>query len=135
MFQLYSRSTQDNVKLLDQLKSDLKRTINCNKYQSKVTIQQQNPYLNCLINPSFQEVNRLFILSFPDNAVRTGHIEYFIPSVEIKYYNVVIDGQKVFHPPVKNNIRTCANILRFTAVQGDDYTTCCLLFYPYFNEH
>ena len=38
-------STQDNVKLLDQLKSSFKRTINRNKYQSKVPIERQNQYL------------------------------------------------------------------------------------------
>ena len=38
-------STQDNVKLLQQLKSGSKRIVNWNKYQSKVTIQAQNRYL------------------------------------------------------------------------------------------
>ena len=46
MFQLKLLSTHDNVKLLDHLKSGFKRTINWNKYQSKITIQQQNPYLD-----------------------------------------------------------------------------------------
>ena len=46
-------STQDNVKLLEQLKSGSKRTINWNKYHPKVTVQQQNQYLDFLINPSF----------------------------------------------------------------------------------
>ena len=74
-------STNDNAKLLQQLKSGFKRTIYWNKYQSKVTIQQQNSYLNYLINPSFQGVNRLFALSFEN---RIGHIEYFLPKVEKK---------------------------------------------------
>ena len=46
---------------------------------SKVTIQRQNQYLDYLIDPSFQgEVNRLFVLSFQNNVVRTGHTRYFI---------------------------------------------------------
>ena len=53
-------STQDHVKLLKQLESDFKRTINWNKYQSKITEQAQNRYLDFLIDPSFQRVNRLF---------------------------------------------------------------------------
>ena len=52
-------STQDNAKLLQQLKSGFKRTINWNKYQSRVSMQAPNPYLNYLIDPSFQGVNRL----------------------------------------------------------------------------
>ena len=57
-------STQDNAKLLQQLKSGFKRTINWNKYESSVRTFSQNRYLNYLINPSFQGVNRLFVLSF-----------------------------------------------------------------------
>ena len=59
-------STQDNVKLLKQLESSFKRIINWNKYQSKITEQTQNRYLDFLIDPSFQGVNRLFVLSFED---------------------------------------------------------------------
>ena len=57
-------STQDNAKVLEQLKSSFKRTINWKKYQSKVSTERQNQYLDYLIDPSFQEVNRLFVLSF-----------------------------------------------------------------------
>ena len=44
-------STQDNAKLLQQLKSGFKRTINWKKYQSKGTIQAQSTYLDYLIDP------------------------------------------------------------------------------------
>ena len=50
-------STQDNVK--QELKSGFKWTINWNKYQSKVTTQIENQYLDYLIDPSFQGVNML----------------------------------------------------------------------------
>ena len=63
--------TKDNAKLLQQLKSGFKRTINWNKYQSK--LQEQNQYLGYLIDPSFQRVNRLFILSFGNNGGRTSY--------------------------------------------------------------
>ena len=46
-------STQDNGKLLRQLKSGVKRTINCNKYQSKVSTQVPSPYSDYLIDPIF----------------------------------------------------------------------------------
>ena len=61
-------SAEDNAKLLEKLKSGFKRTINCNKYQTKATIQPQNKYLDYLIDPSFQGVNRFFVLSFENNA-------------------------------------------------------------------
>ena len=71
-------STRDNVKLLEQLKSGFKRTINRNKYSSKVSIERQNQYLDYLIDPNFQGVNRLFVLSFEDNSHRTRHTGYFL---------------------------------------------------------
>ena len=52
-------STQDNAKLLTQLKSGFKRTINWNKYLSKPELLAQNPNLNYLVEPSFQGINRL----------------------------------------------------------------------------
>ena len=57
-------STQDNAKLLQQLKSGFTKTLNWNKYKSKITLQRKNQYLDYLIDPSFQEVNRRFALSF-----------------------------------------------------------------------
>ena len=69
-------STPDNAKLLEQLKSGFKRTINCNKYEPKVTVEQQNRYLDFLINPSFQGVNRLFVLSFQNTDDRTSYRRY-----------------------------------------------------------
>ena len=94
-------STQENVKLLDQLKLSFKRTTNWNKYQSKVSIQTQNQYLDYLIGPSFQGVNRLFVLSFKNNAHRPNYRQYFLPNATIKDYNVMIDGKNFFDEPVK----------------------------------
>ena len=48
-----------------------------------------------LVDPSFQVVERLFVLPFEDNEIKTGHARYFLPSAEIKDYNVMIDG-KIF---------------------------------------
>ena len=58
-------STQDNSKLLEQLKSGFKRIINWNKYLSKLELLEQNPNLNHLVEPSFQGVNRLFFSTIP----------------------------------------------------------------------
>ena len=79
-------STQDNAKLLQQLKSGFKRTINWNKYESSPKTYAQNH----LINPNFQGVNRLFVLSFENENDRTSHSTYYLPKVEIKGCNVMI---------------------------------------------
>ena len=81
-------STEDNAKLIQQLKSGFKRTINWNKYESSVFIR--NRYLNYLINSSFEGVNKLFVLSFENENDRTSHSTYYILKVEIKDYNVMI---------------------------------------------
>ena len=94
-------SIQDNAKLLPQLKSGFKRTISWNKYLSKPELLAQNANLNHLIESSFQGENRLFVLAFEKDAQRISKKRYYIPSVEIKDYNVMIDGKKVFDQPVK----------------------------------
>ena len=86
-------STQDNAKLLPQLKSGFKRTISWNKYLAKPELLAQNLNLNHLIEPSFQGINRLFILAFENDDQRTSNKRYYIPNVEIKDYNVMIDGK------------------------------------------
>ena len=86
-------STQDNAKLLTQLKSGFKRTINWNKYLSKPELLARNPNLNHLVEPSFQGINRLFVLAFENDACRTSGKRYNVTSVEIKDYTVMIDGK------------------------------------------
>ena len=77
-------STKDNEKLLQQLKSGFKKTINWNKYESSIKTFAQNRYLNYLINPSFQGGNRLSGFSFENENDRTSHMTYYLPKVEIK---------------------------------------------------
>ena len=55
-------SKENDTKLLEQLKSGFKRTIKWNEYRSQMTVQNNN--LNYLIDPTFVNVNRLFVLSF-----------------------------------------------------------------------
>ena len=52
--------------------------MNWNKYQSKVTIQEPNPYLGYLIDPSFQGVNKIFVLSFENDTDRSVHTKYYL---------------------------------------------------------
>ena len=66
-------STQDNGKFLPQIKSGFKRTISWNKYLAELELSPQNPNLNHLIEPSFQGVNRFFVLAFEDDAQRTSN--------------------------------------------------------------
>ena len=119
-------STQENTKFLQQLKPGFKRVINWNKYLSKPELLAQNPNLNHLVEPSFQGVNRLFVLAFENDNHRTIYDRYYLPNVEIKDYNIMINGENFFDQPTYENIRKIA------IGQGDDYTTGFLLDYTYF---
>ena len=128
-------STQDNAKLIPQLKLGFKRTINWNKYLWKPKLLVQKANLKHLVEPSFQGVNRLFVLAFGNDAQRTSNKRYYLRNVEIKDYNVMIDGKNYFDQPVKSNKITYKNIRKIATGQGDDYTIRCLLDYPYFKEN
>ena len=121
-----------DAKLLQQLKSGFKRTINWNKYESDPKTFAKNRYLNHLINPSFQGVNRLFVLSFENEDNRKSHSTYYLPKVEIKDYNVMIDGTNFFDQAINSMTKTYENIRKIATGQGDDYATGCLLDYSYF---
>ena len=106
-----------------------------NKYESDIKTFAQNRYLNHLTNPSFQGVNRLFVLSFENENDRTSHSTYYLPKVEIKDYNVMIDGKNFFDQPINSMTKTYENIRKIATGQGDDYTTGCLLDYSYLKDH
>ena len=92
-------STQDNCKMLKQLKPGFKRIINWNKYLSKPELLRRNPNLNHFVEPSFQGVNRLFVLAFENDTQITSAKGCHLPNVEIKDYNI-INGENIFDQPM-----------------------------------
>ena len=125
---------QDNANLLQQLKSGFKRVINWNKYLSKPELLARNLNLNHLVEPSFQGVNRLFVLAFENDVQRISAKDYYLPNAEIKDYNIMINGENFSDQPIKNDKVTYENIRKICTGSGDDYTTGFLLDYPYFKE-
>ena len=122
-------SAKDNKKVLQKLGSGFKKVINWNKYLSKPALLAQNPNLNYSIETSFQGVNRPFVLAFENNAQRKVRRGYYLPNVEIKNYNVMINGENFFDQPIKENKVTYENIRKVAMGKGDNYTTGCLLDY------
>ena len=128
-------SKENDIKLLEQLKTGFKRTIKWNKYRSQMTIQPQNNNLNYLIDPTFTNVNRLFVLSFPRNNntdSRYSYSNYYVPKVKINDFNVLIDGKSFFDLPVKNEEEAYEKILDMS--NSNDYTTGNLLDFVYFKK-
>ena len=103
-------SVENDNKLLEQLKAGFKKTIKWNKYRSEISNQIKNITLKYLIDPTFTTINRLFVLSFENEADRTSYSKHYLRSVEIKDFNVLIDGKPFFEIPVKNKEAYKANI-------------------------
>ena len=134
-------SKENDIKLLEQLKTGFKRTIKWNKYRSQMTIQPQNNNLNYLIDPTFTNVNRLFVLSFQRIAgennttkdYRDSFSHYYVPQFEIKDFNVLIDRKSFFDLPVKNEEEAYETIMEMS--NNNDYATSNLLDFSYFKKH
>ena len=106
--------------MLGRLKYGFKRTISWNKYRPDTKAYARNPCLSNLIDLSFQGLNRLFVLLFEKENGRTSHSDHYLTWVEIKDYNVKIDGRKCFDQPVNSNIKTYKNIRKIAAAEGDN---------------
>ena len=104
-------STKNDKKLLEELRIGFKRTIKWNKFRSEMTNQTKNKNLNYLFDPTFTKVNRLFVLSFANENDRTSFSKYYVPNVQIKYFNVLIDGKGFFDMPIKNKEETYEQII------------------------
>ena len=100
-----------------------------------MTVQPKNNNLSYLIDPTFTNVNRLFVLLFTrDNAGdnRDSFSHYFVPNVEIKDFNVLIDGKSFFDLPVKNEAEGYGKIIKIS--RNNDCTFCNLLDFAYFKR-
>ena len=100
-----------------------------------MTIQPQNNKLNYLIDPTFTNVNRLLVLSFSRKSAgdnRDSFSHYYVPSVKIKDFNVLIDGKSFFDLPVKNEEEAYEKIIDMS--NNKYYTTGNLLDFAYFKK-
>ena len=102
-------STENDKILLQQLRTGFKRTIKWNKHNSEKTNQTKNNNLNYLIGSTFIKINKLFVLSFENENDRTFFLMYYVPNVQIKDFNVLIDGKGFFYMPIKKWQRNYRN--------------------------
>ena len=123
-------STQDDNKLLEQMKTRFKRTIRWNKYRSDMTNQTKTNNLNYLIDSTFSKVNSLFVLTFKNKEDKTSCSKYYTTKVEIKDFNVLIDGKWFFDVPIKNKEETYEKNIEMS--KNNDYKTDNLLDYEYY---
>ena len=98
-----------------------------------MTNQTKTNNLNYLIDPTFNKAHRLFVSSFENEENRTSFLKYYIPKVEIKYFNALIDGKSFFDVSVKNKEEPCEKIMSIT--KNNNYTNGNLFYYEYFSKH
>ena len=91
------------------------------------TNQTKNNNLNYLIDPKFTKVNRLFVLSFENENDRASFSNHYVPNVQIKDFNVLIDGKCFFDISIKYDEETYKQIIEMG--RNNDYTTGNLLDY------
>ena len=93
--------------------------------------QTRNNNLNYLIDPTFNKVNRFFVLSFKNEDDITSFSKYYVPSVGTKDFNLPIDQKSFFDNPIKNKEEAYEQIIEMS----NEYTTGNLLHYEYFSKH
>ena len=122
-----------DCELLEDLKNGFDIDFEWAKYRTQIINQPATNNLNFLIDPTFNNVNRLFILAFPNEEDRSSFSKYYLPNVEIKDYNVLIDLQFFYEMPIKNKDQTYKAITEL--INHDNYTTGISLDYEYFCNH
>ena len=122
-----------------------KRSVIWNECKSKIqtvsTIPAEGGNIDSkriLLNSSFQRVNRLFVMGFNTNTVKRNtddaesHRRYFLPRIEIKDYNVLIDERSFDDQNINDSITRYNELLKLTTGKSEDYTTGCLIDHDYY---
>ena len=126
-------SKDDETKLFTNLKSGFKREIIWNKYRSQITTEAVNNNLNILIDPTFTNVNRLFVLAYQTANDRQLYSQFYLPRVMAKDLNVIIDKLAFFDLPIKTEEEAYEKIIDIS--RNNEYTTVNLLDCDYFKKY
>ena len=129
-------SINDNIKFLENIKQVFKRKISWIKYRSEITTQPKKNNLDYLIDPTFRNINRLFVLSFKNgnnDPTRDSFNKYHMRLVEIKDLNVLIDNEPFFDQPVRNKQEAYEKLIKMS--RNDYYNTGNFLDYLYYQKY
>ena len=134
-------SKEDNKDFIEQQNKGFQRSIYWNEYKTKEKTENEDAnvfkYIN--LDPSFQGVNRLFIMASSrannNQPTRNGQRKYYLPRIDFKKCNVIIDGRNFYDNPIEIDIKKYRELKNVMIGKGEDYTTGSLLDYDYFNKH
>ena len=134
-------SKEDNKDFIEQQNKGFQRSIYWNEYKTKEKNEDAdaNAVKYISLDPSFQGVNRLFLMAYSraDNnqATRNGQERYNLPRIYLEKYNVIIDGRNFYDNPTENDVEKYKELKKVMIGKGEDYTTGSLLDYSYFEKH
>ena len=141
---VFTLSAEDNAKLSKLLREWFKRSVYWGKYKVidnipvQIATQNEGKHIRELLDSCWQRVKRLFVLADNnkegDNQVSIESYKKFLPRVKIENYNIEIDGKNFDDQPINDSIKQYDEIRKISTRQGDDYTTRCLLDFPYFER-
>ena len=133
-------SEEDNKDFIEQQNKSFQRSIYWNEYKTKEINENADAnvfkYIN--LDPSFQGVNRLFVLAYnrvDGQPTRNGQRKYYLPRIDLKKYNVIIDGRNFYDNPIEGDIEKYRELKKLMIGKGEDYTTGPLLDCNYFDKH
>ena len=133
-------SKEDNKDFIHQQNKGFQRSTYWNEYKTKA--QNENADPNVLkyitLDPYFQGVNRLFVIAYnreDGQPTRDERTKYYLPRIDLKKYNIIIDGRNFYDNPIESDIEKYRELKKVMIGKGEDYTTGSLLDYDNFNKH
>ena len=134
-------SKEDNKAFIDQQNKGFQGSIYWNEYKTKGQdeVANVNAFKYISLDPSFQGVNRLFVMAYDNvnanRSTRDGRTRYYLPTIDINKYNVIIDGRNFYDNPIESDIEKYRELQKVMIGKGEDYTTGSLLDFNYFKKH
>ena len=133
-------SKEDNKDFIEQQNKGFLKSIYWNEYKTKEINENADAnvfkYIN--LDPSFQGVNRLFIMEYSrvnNQPTRNGQQKYYLPRIDLEKYNVIIDGRNFYDNPIESDIEKHRELKKVMIGKEEDYTTGSLLDFNYFDKH
>ena len=133
-------SKEDNKDFIEQQNKGFKRPIYWNEYKTKELTENADvnvfKYIN--LDPSFQGVNRLFVIVYNranGRPTRNGQRKFYLPRIDLEKYNVIIDGRYFCDNSIESDIEKNRELKKVMIGKGEDYATGSLLDFNYFDKH
>ena len=132
--------SKEDKDFIEQQNKGFQRSIYWNEYKTKEINEDADAnvfkYIN--LDPSFQGVNKFFVMAYNranDQPTRNGKQKYYLPRIDLKKYNVIIDGRNFYDNAIENDIEKYRELKKVMIGKGEDYTTGSLLDFNYFDKH